>query len=269
MINIAISGAAGRMGKALIQAITNIQDLRLTVALERLGCNALGVDSGEFAGVGSNGIVIESNLAAALNRFEVLIDFSTPNATLANAELCGSAHKRIVIGTTGIDQIGKTQLANIAGQIPIVMAPNMSIGVNLCFKLLDIAATVLGNTTDVEIFEAHHRYKVDAPSGTALHMGEVIANAWRQDLQSIAVYARNEHTGQRTPGTIGFATMRAGDIAGEHAAWFVSEGERVEIVHKATNRANFAQGALRAARWVMQQSPGLYDMQDVLGLRSL
>lgn len=268
MLKIAITGAAGRMGKALIQAIANAQDLQLMVAIEKIDSPVLNLDSGEVAGIGRNGIIITSNLAATLDAFEVLIDFSTPMATLHNAELCRTTHRRLIIGTTGINNTVRTQLNEIAQQIPIVMAPNMSIGVNLCFKLLKVAAQVMGKDVDIEIFEAHHHHKVDAPSGTALRMGEIVANALGQELSQVAIYARDGQTGPRPKGAIGFATMRAGDIAGEHSVWFVGEGERVEITHKATSRATFAQGALRAARWIMQHNNGLYDMQDVLGLRT-
>lgn len=267
MTRIAITGATGRMGKSLIQSLQTAKNLHLTVAIERPDCELLGADSGEAAGIGHNGINISADLAAKLDSFDVLIDFTAPAATLSHAELCRQAKRRLVIGTTGIDSTGREQLTKIATEIAIVLAPNMSVGVNLCFKLIDVATRVLGTDADVEIFEAHHRHKVDAPSGTALRMGEVVANARGHALNQVAIYTRSGNTGPRPPGAIGFATIRAGDIAGEHSVWFVTEGERIEITHKANNRITFAQGALRAASWIIGRNNGLYDMQDVLGLK--
>lgn len=267
MIRIGITGAAGRMGKSLIQALKTAQNLQLTVAVERLGSEFLHADSGEIAGVGCNGVIIGADLAVELENFDVLIDFSIPTATLAYAELCREAKRRLVIGTTGIDSVCREQLIKIAREIPIVLAPNMSVGVNLCFKILDLAARVLGENVDVEILEVHHKNKVDAPSGTALRMGEIIANVWGKELSDVAVYVRAGHTGPRPAGAIGFATIRAGEVAGEHSVWLVTAEERIEIVHKATSRSTFAQGALRAANWIVAYDSGWYDMQDVLGLR--
>ncbi|MGD2056206.1 MAG: 4-hydroxy-tetrahydrodipicolinate reductase, partial [Gammaproteobacteria bacterium] len=199
--------------------------------------------------------------------FDVLIDFTRPEVTLANLEVCHAAGRRMVIGTTGFSEPQRAQLAGAAGDMAMVLAPNMSVGVNLCLKLLDMAARVLGDSVDIEVIEAHHRHKVDAPSGTALRMGEVIAAALGRDLKTCAVYGREGHTGERDRKTIGFETIRAGDIIGDHTVLFAGSGERVEITHKASSRMTFANGAVRAAAWLMAQEPGLYDMQDVLGLQ--
>ena len=259
---IAIAGAAGRMGRTLIQATAQAPDLKLVVALERHGAPAIGNDAGELAGIGRNGIAVSADLASA--EFDVLIDFTRPEATLANLAVCAKRGKRIVIGTTGFDDAGRGRIESAARELPIVFAPNMSVGVNLCLRLIDLAARVLKDDSDVEIVEAHHRHKVDAPSGTALRMGEVVAKARGRTLKELAVYDR---AGERPPGAIGFATVRAGDIVGDHTVLFAGGGERVEIRHHAESRLTFATGALRAARWLMSQRPGLYDMQDVLGLR--
>lgn len=267
MIRIAISGAAGRMGQALVQALAEAAGLCLTVAIERPESGLLGADVGELAGLGRNGIVIGADLASQLKNFDVLIDFTTPTATLAYTQICQTAGRRLVIGTTGINNVGRAQIAQAATNIPILMAPNMSVGINLCFKLLDIAARVMGAEANIEIIEAHHRHKVDAPSGTALRMGEIMATALDRDLQQVAVYARKGHTGSRPKDAIGFATIRAGDLA-EHSVWFAGAGERVEITHRASSRIPFAQGALRAACWLTEHDNGLYDMQDVLGLKN-
>lgn len=266
MIRVALVGAAGRMGRTLIQAIGEAPELQLTVATERPASGLVGADTGELAGIGRNGIPLSPDLAPLRDAFDVLIDFTTPAATLAHLDLCSAAGKRLVIGTTGLSDEDKGQIARAAEQTAIVMAPNMSVGVNLCFKLLDIAARVMGEDADIEIIEAHHRHKVDAPSGTALRMGEVVAKALGRDLQQVAIYGREGHTGARPHDSIGFATLRAGDVVGEHTVWFAANGERVEISHKASSRMTFARGALRAARWVMERQGGLYDMQDVLGL---
>ncbi len=266
-IRIAVAGAGGRMGHALVQAISASPGLTLGAATERSGSSVLGADAGELAGVGRCGVVVNAALSAVLADFEVLIDFTTPTATLAHLDSCRRTGKRMVIGTTGLDAAQRAQIAEAAADIAIVLAPNMSVGVNLCFKLLDIAAQVLGEEVEVEIIEAHHRHKVDAPSGTALRMGEIIAAARGCELAEVAVYGREGQTGARARQTIGFETIRAGDIVGEHSVWFVADGERVEIAHKASNRLNFARGATRAAQWLATQERGLFDMQDVLGLR--
>jgi len=267
MTRIAITGAAGRMGRTLIDACRQTEGLALTVALERPDSSLIGADAGELVGIGRNGVRVGSDLAAVANDFDVLIDFTRPEATLANLELCRKAGRRLVIGTTGFTETQRAAIVAAARDIGLVFAPNMSIGVNLCLKLLDLAARVLGDDVDVEIIEAHHRHKVDAPSGTALRMGEVVAAALGRDLGTCAVYGREGHTGERVPGTIGFETIRAGDIVGDHTVLFAGVGERVEITHKASSRMTFARGALRAAGWLMAQEQGLFDMQDVLGLR--
>ncbi len=264
---IAITGATGRMGKALIEAWMQTKDVMLTAAFDHAGCKALGSDVGELAGVGRLGIAVGSDVAARSADFDVLIDFSRPEATLAHLEICRMARKRIVIGTTGFSSEQREDIHAASRDIGIVFAPNMSVGVNLCFKLLDLAARVLGDEVDIEVIEAHHRHKVDAPSGTALRMGEVIAEALGRNLKDCAVYGREGVTGERDRKTIGFATIRAGDIIGDHTVLFAGAGERVEITHKASSRLTFANGALRAAGWLMAKEKGLFDMQDVLGLR--
>jgi len=265
MVQIAISGAAGRMGRALVEASMKYDGMSLTAAFERPGSSVIGNDAGEIAGIGNVGTTIESQLDGS--DFQILIDFTRPAVSAENIEFCRQHGRSIVIGTTGFDDQGKQQIREAAKEIPIVFAPNMSVGVNLCLKLLDMAARVIGNDTDIEIIEAHHRHKVDAPSGTALRMGEVVAEALGRDLKQVAVYGREGNTGERDPQTIGFATIRAGDIVGDHTVMFAGVGERVEISHRATNRMTFAMGAMRAAKWLSQQKPGLYDMQDVLNLR--
>lgn len=267
MTRVAITGAAGRMGRTLIEACRQAADVELAAAIERPGSAAIGVDAGELAGIGTVGVPVVDDLAAVVSEFDVLIDFTRPEATLANLEICRKAGRRMVIGTTGFTPEQKQQIAAAAADISIVLAPNMSVGVNLCFKLLEVAARVLGDAVDVEIIEAHHRYKVDAPSGTALRMGEVVAEALGRNLQECAVYGRQGVTGERDRKTIGFATIRAGDIVGEHTVMFAGLGERIEITHKASSRMTFASGATRAAGWLMGRDKGLFDMQDVLGLR--
>jgi 4-hydroxy-tetrahydrodipicolinate reductase len=267
MTRIAVVGAGGRMGRSLVQAVSESQGLSLGAATERAGSPLLGRDAGELAGVEPLGVALVEDLHSVVDRFDVLIDFTAPSATLAHLEICRRSGKRMVIGTTGFSEDEKRQLGEAAQEIAIVFAPNMSVGVNLCFKLLEMAARVLGDDADVEIIEAHHRHKVDAPSGTALRMGEVIAETLGRDLKQCAVYGREGRTGPRDGATIGFETIRAGDVVGEHSVWFAMEGERIEIAHKATSRMNFARGAARAADWIASRQKGLYDMQDVLGLR--
>ncbi len=267
MIRVAVVGAGGRMGKTLIEAVCNAEGMVLGAATERPGSSLLGSDAGELAGVGSLGIGLVDALDGVVDDFDVVIDFTAPAATLAHLAVCREHGKRMVIGTTGFSDEEKGQLAAAAEQIGIVFAPNMSVGVNLCFKLLDLAARVLGEEVDIEVIEAHHRHKVDAPSGTALRMGEVVAEALGRDLNECAVYGRQGVTGERDRKTIGFETIRAGDIVGEHTVMFAALGERVEITHKASSRMTFASGAARAAGWIMARENGLYDMQDVLGLR--
>jgi 4-hydroxy-tetrahydrodipicolinate reductase len=270
MTRVAVSGAAGRMGRTLIQAIHEAPDLTLGAAFERSGSASLGADAGEVAGVGQLGVSVSADPAAATGAFDALIEFTTPEATLLHAELCAAAGKRMVIGTTGFDGAGLERIRAAAARIPVLMAPNMSVGVNLCLRLIELAARVLGDDVDVEVIEAHHRDKVDAPSGTALRMGEVLADALGRDFADVARFAREGITGPRDRGTIGFATIRAGDIVGDHTVLFAGRGERIEITHRAGSRANFAQGALRAVRWLEDRPAGLFDMRDVLGFgRSL
>jgi 4-hydroxy-tetrahydrodipicolinate reductase len=264
-LNMAIAGASGRMGKVLLEAVAAAPDMVLHAALERSGSPMLGRDAGELAGAAC-GVGIGDDLDS-LKGAHALIDFTRPEATLLHIEACRKHGVPMVIGTTGFDAQGKQAIADAAQVIPIVFAPNMSVGVNLVFKLLDVAARVLNEGYDIEIVEAHHRHKVDAPSGTALRMGEVLAQALGRDLQECAVYGREGVTGERQPSTIGFATVRGGDIVGDHTALFATLGERVEISHKASSRMTFALGAMRAARFLQGQNSGLFDMQDVLGLR--
>lgn len=263
---VVIAGCTGRMGRALLEAVAGTSDLRLTAALDRPGSPALGRDAGELVGA-PLGVAVTDDVAAALQDADVMIDFTRPEATLGHVAACRRAGVAMVIGTTGFDATGRQLIAEAAADIPIVFAPNMSVGVNLVFKLLDTAARVLAEGFDVEIIEAHHRHKVDAPSGTALRMGEVIAQALQRELKTCAVYGREGVTGERHAQTIGFATVRGGDIVGDHTALFAGIGERVEITHKASSRMTFALGALRAARFLADKANGLYDMQDVLGLR--
>ncbi len=264
---IAINGAAGRMGRCLIQAVAQTEGLALSAAIDRADSTLLGADAGELAGVGKLGVAITSDVVAATTQSDVLIDFTLPEVTMAVLPHCVANQCRLVIGTTGFDDAQKAALADATSSLAIVLAPNMSVGVNLTFKLLEMAAKVLGDDVDIEITEAHHRHKVDAPSGTALRMGEVVADTLGRDLKACAVYGREGRTGERDRKTIGFATVRAGDIVGDHTVMFASEGERVEITHKASSRMTFALGAMRASNWLMSQPLGLFDMQDVLNLR--
>ncbi|GAB7533615.1 4-hydroxy-tetrahydrodipicolinate reductase [Pseudomonas sp. 3A(2025)] len=267
MRRIAVTGAAGRMGKILIEAVGQAPGAGLTAAIDRPDSTLVGADAGELAGQGRIGVPLSGDLARVAEEFDVLIDFTHPSVTLKNLAFCRKAGKAIVIGTTGFTAEEKLRLAEAAKEIPVVFAANYSVGVNLCLKLLDTAARVLGDEVDIEISEAHHRHKVDAPSGTALRMGEVVANALGRDLEKVAVYGREGQTGARDRQTIGFATTRAGDIVGDHTVLFAADGERVEITHKASSRMTFARGAVRAALWLEGKAPGLYDMQDVLDLR--
>ena len=267
MLNIAVTGAAGRMGRSLIAACAEHADTQLGAALEFSGSSLLGSDVGEMVGIGKNEIILQSELSNIADDFHTLIDFTRPEVTLKNLAACVEYGKNIVIGTTGFTEEEKQQIKEASSSIGIVFAPNMSVGVNLCFKLLDMAARVLGDTVDIEVVEAHHRHKIDAPSGTALRMGEVVADALGRDLNDCAVYGREGQTGERDRKTIGFETIRAGDIVGDHSVMFADIGERVEITHKASSRMTFANGAVRAACWLQNQDKGLYDMQDVLGLR--
>ncbi len=268
MTRVAIAGAAGRMGRALIEACHSHADLQVGAATEHSNSSLLGADAGELAGVGRLDVAVVESLATVADNFDVLIDFTRPEATLSHLELCCSVGCAAVIGTTGFTPDQRQQIVMASEKIPVLFAPNMSVGVNLSLKLLDIAARVLGDEVDIEIVEAHHRYKVDAPSGTALHMGEVVANALGRDLSECAVYGREGLSEARDRKTIGFATIRAGDIVGDHTVMFAGLGERLEITHKASSRMTFANGAARAAAWLSAHPRGLYDMQDVLGLKS-
>jgi 4-hydroxy-tetrahydrodipicolinate reductase len=257
------------MGRNLVNACVRTEGMSVGAATERSGHELLGSDAGVVAGVGELGVEIRDDLEALVDEFDVLIDFTAPAATLAHLQLCRRHGKGMVIGTTGFDDEQKNRIKEASAEIGVVFAPNMSVGVNLCLKLLDMAARVLGEEVDVEVIEAHHRHKVDAPSGTALRMGEVVAEALGRNLKDCAVYGRQGLTEERDRATIGFETIRAGDIVGEHTVMFAAEGERVEITHKASSRMTFASGAARAAGWLVSQPAGLYDMQDVLGLKQV
>ena len=265
-IKIAIAGSNGRMGRILLEGVAQADDLVLHAALEHGGSALLGRDAGELLGAPC-GVHISADVATALQGADVLIDFTRPEGTLHHLEICRKIGVNMVVGTTGLNAQQKAQLGAGAQHIGIVFAPNMSVGVNLVFKLLETASRVLAQGYDIEIIEAHHRHKVDAPSGTALGMGEVIAKTLGRDLEKCAVYGREGVTGERDPSTIGFATVRGGDIVGDHTVMFAGTGERIEITHKASSRATFAQGALRAARFLKANPAGMYDMQDVLGLK--
>ncbi len=264
---IAVTGAAGRMGKALIESIGAAEGVVLGAAIERPDSSLVGADSGELAGLGKNGITVVGSLMSVVDDFDVLIDFTAPQATLANIEVCDVNGKAMVIGTTGFDEAQKQEFNQSIQRIPVCFASNYSTGVNVTFKLLEMAARVLGDSSDIEIVEAHHRHKVDAPSGTAISMGEVVAKTLGRDLNKVAVYGREGQEGPRKQETIGFATVRGGDVVGDHTVSFFADGERVEITHKASSRQAFSRGAVRAAAWVAAQPAGLYDMQDVLGLK--
>jgi len=265
-IKIAIAGSGGRMGRALLEGVAQADDLVLHAALEHGTSPLLGKDAGELFGAPC-GVRISADAQAALQGADVLIDFTRPEGTLHHLDICRKLGVNMVIGTTGFNAQQKAQLGVAAQQIGIVFAPNMSVGVNLVFKLLETASRVLAHGYDIEVIEAHHRHKVDAPSGTALGMGEVVARTLGRDLAQCAVYGREGVTGERDPSTIGFATVRGGDIVGDHTVLFAGTGERVEITHKASSRATFALGALRAARYLKSNPAGLYDMQDVLDLK--
>ena len=266
MTRVGITGAAGRMGKTLITALHDNDALTLSAAIERPGVDAIGADAGEIAGIGRTGVVIADDLAAVCDDFDVLIDFTIAQATAANVEVCANHGKRMVIGTTGLSDEQTRAVETAAGKIAIVWAPNYAIGVNATFKLAEIAASIMGDSVDIEIIESHHRNKVDAPSGTALGLGRAVARSLGRDLSEVAVYGREGQTGVRDRATIGFHSIRAGDIVGEHTVVFAGAGERLEITHRAESRTNFAEGALRAAGWITGKDSGLYDMRDVLGL---
>ena len=262
---IAIAGATGRMGHMLIEAVLTSEDCVLAGALDRPDSSQLGQDAAGFLGRRS-GVAITDDLRTGLANAQVLIDFTRPEGTLAHLQACRELGVQLVIGTTGFDEAGKARIAAASQDIAIVMAPNMSVGVNVVLQLLATAAKALSHGYDIEIIEAHHRHKVDAPSGTALKMGEVVADALGRDLKACAVYGREGVTGERDPSTIGFATVRGGDIVGDHTVLFAGTGERIEITHKSSSRATYAQGSLRAARFLAGQQRGLYGMEAVLGL---
>ncbi|MDG6360521.1 4-hydroxy-tetrahydrodipicolinate reductase [Glaesserella parasuis] len=268
-LKIGVVGAGGRMGRQLIQAVNNTEGVELGAAFERKGSSLVGADAGELAGIGHLGVTVTDDLASQLNHFELLIDFTRPEGTLEHIAFCVAYNKKMVIGTTGFDDAGKQAIKSASEEISIVFASNYSVGVNLVFKLLEKAAKVMGDYCDIEVIEAHHRHKVDAPSGTALSMGEHIAKTLGRDLKTHGVFAREGITGERKRDEIGFATIRAGDVVGEHSVWFADEGERVEIAHKASSRMTFANGAVRAAKWLQTKQNGLFDMTDVLDLNNL
>ena len=264
MIRVAVAGAAGRMGRNLVLACFECEETRLTLATDKPGHSLIGVDAGVVAGIETQDVKIEDSLDAS--KFDVLIDFTHPTVTSDNVDFCVKHGKKMVIGTTGADLELEQKLSEAGQSIAIMYAPNMSVGVNLCLQLLKVAAKALGDSVDIEIIEAHHRHKVDAPSGTAIKMGQVIADSLGRDLKDCAIYGREGQTGARDRKTIGFETIRAGDIVGEHTVLFADEGERIEITHKASSRMTFANGAIRACQWVNQKESGLYGMQDVLGI---
>lgn len=263
---IAVAGASGRMGQMLIEAIRSAEDCSLAGALDMAGSAAIGQDASAFLGHISS-VLITGDLRAGLSNSRTLIDFTRPEGTLAHLKVCRELGVSAVIGTTGFTEAQKAEITAAAREIAIMMAPNMSVGVNVTLKLLEMATKALANGYDIEIIEAHHRHKVDAPSGTALKMGEVIAEALGRDLKDCAVYDRSGVTGERDPSSIGFASIRGGDIVGDHTVLFAGAGERIEISHKSASRSTYAQGSLRAVRYLASQKPGLYDMFDVLGLR--
>ena len=264
-MKVAVAGASGRMGRTLIETVLKARDAELAAALEQRGSAYLGRNAGELVGESSK-VTISDDVRAALAGCDVLIDFTRPEGTLVHAAVCRVLGVRLVVGTTGFTSEQKDEIAAVAAEIPIAMAPNFSVGVNVTFRLLEVAANALKDGYDVEIVEAHHRHKVDAPSGTALRMGQIVADALGRDLEKDAVYGREGVTGERRQSTIGFATVRGGDVVGDHTVMFLGTGERIEITHRSNSRATYAEGALRSARFLMDKKSGLYDMQDVLGI---
>jgi len=265
-VNIAVAGASGRMGRMLVEAVVGSADTRLSGALDLPGSPALGSDAGAFLGR-ATGVSVTADLRQGLTGADVLIDFTRPEGTLSHLAVCRELGVRMVIGTTGLGAADKAAIGAAATTLPIVLAPNMSVGVNVMLRLLDLAARSLAQGYDIEVIEAHHRHKIDAPSGTALAMGETVARALGRELKDCAVYAREGVTGERDPSTIGFATIRGGDIVGDHTVLFAGTGERIEITHRSNSRAGYAQGSLRAARFLAGRPAGLYDMNAVLGLQ--
>ena len=264
--SVAVAGASGRLGQMLVDALAQSSDCQLTGAIDVASSAGIGQDAAAFAGR-SSGVLIAADIAIGIKTSDVLIDFTRPEGTMAHLVVCRALGVKMVIGTTGFTDAQKSEIAAAAKDIAIVMAPNMSVGVNVTLKLLELAAKALNTGYDIEIVEAHHRHKVDAPSGTALKMGEVIADALGRDLKDCAVYARVGHTGARDPSTIGFASVRGGDVVGDHNVMFLGDGERIEIAHKSSSRDTYAQGSLRAARFLADKQSGLFDMFDVLNLR--
>ena len=269
MVRVAITGVTGRMGKSLVRAAIEDSHVDCVAAVSRSGSASLGLDAGELAGIEKIGVEVSTSLQQCIDTAQIVIDFTLPDPCIDNLSVCEQTGRAIVIGTTGFSPQQRQQIETIAQKIPVVLAPNMSVGVNLSFKLLEIAAKVLGDSVDIEIIEAHHRHKLDAPSGTALRMGEVIADVLDRDLDTQAVWGRHGRMDERKRDEIGFSVIRAGDIVGEHTVMFAGEGERLEITHKASSRMTFANGAMRAALWLADKPAGLYDMQDVLGLCDL
>lgn len=265
-IKIAVVGASGRMGRMIIESALKDAGVRLVAAIDQPGTSAIGKDAGELVGQPC-GVMVTSDVEAGIALANCLIDFTRPEGTLHHLSICRRHHVGMVIGTTGFDAAGKATIAEAGKEIPVVFAPNMSVGVNVVFKLLDMASRIMNEGYDIEIVEAHHRHKIDAPSGTALRMGEVVAQAFGRDLKECAIYGREGVTGERDPSTIGFATVRGGDIVGDHTVMYCGTGERVEISHKAGSRMPYALGSLRAARFLAGKQNGQFDMQDVLGLR--
>ena len=266
MTKIAITGASGRMGGALMQAVHLDETVSLGAAIVRQGNSLVGADAGELASIGRQSVPVVGDIESVMDQFDVLIDFTTPATTLKNMDCCVASEKSMVIGTTGFAEEQIAQLQQYATRIPVVFAANFSTGVTLALDLLKTAARVLGEDADIEIIETHHRNKLDAPSGTALAMGKAVAASLNRDLAECALYGREGMTGVRDRNTIGFSTVRAGDVVGDHSVLFAAEGERLEITHRASNRMAFSRGAVKAAHWVHSAQPGLYSMSDVLGL---
>ena len=266
MTKVAVTGAAGRMGGRIITLITESDNLQVTGAVEMTGHPRLGEDTGYVAGCGNLGVAITDSLEQALSQAEVLIDFTFPEVTLANIEVCARLGKKLVVGSTGFTPEQRASLDSFTDRVPLVFTPNMSVGVNVCFKMLKEMAATLGEGFDIEIVELHHNKKKDSPSGTAVRMGEIVADATGRDYHKVANFHREGMCGERQPQEIGMQTVRGGDIVGEHTVYFVGMGERIELTHRAMSRDMFARGALRAAAWIGDKDPGLYDMQRVLGL---
>lgn len=266
-VNVGIIGAGGRMGRMLIEAVANNPQTTLAAAIERSGSSLVGVEAGELVGLEKSGVALSDNLQAELSKIDVLIDFSLPDSTEKNVQLCAANKVAMVIGTTGLSDAQEEALNAACEQIPVVYAGNYSTGVNVSLKLIEMAAKAFGETADIEVIESHHKHKVDAPSGTAFMMANAAAEARGQNLKEVAIYGREGHTGERKPGSIGIHAIRGGEIIGDHSVMLIADGEMVEIKHHARERMTFAAGAVRAATWVIDQAPGRYDMQDVLGLK--